>query len=135
MKIFILEDEIDFYPRIQIREVLERKHDLTIARSCDDAIEKFNHPYDLLLLDHDMEGNYEYRTDYPNTGYQFLKWLMAHWKAYGDLNNWVKPQVILHSHNPVGKENMRALLAEHGFSVTVACFGQAYVKQLKEQLG
>lgn len=135
MKIFILEDEIDHYPRIQLRQILEPKHDLTIARSCDDAIEKFpdGWPYDLLLLDHDMEGDYEYRPEYPNTGYQFVKWLTD---GAGNLADADKlPQVILHSHNPVGRKRMRELLEEHGFSVDECSFGPAYVKQIKEQLG
>lgn len=131
-RIFILEDELDVYPRCQIKEVLSEKHDLVTAKSCDEAIEKYplNGPYDLLCLDHDMEGNYEYREDFPNTGFQFVKWLVE--ETEGDS---VLPQVILHSHNPVGKERMRALLEEHGFDVTVTYFGTAYVKQLKEQLG
>ena len=94
MQIFILEDEIDQYPREQLKQVL-KKHELTIAKSCDEAIEKFCGPYDLLLLDHDMEGNYEYRPEYPNTGYQFVRWLMEWWADEK------KPQVILHSHNPL----------------------------------
>lgn len=138
LRVFILEDEIDRYPRNQIKTALE-KHNLTIARSCDEGIELFTGPYDLLLLDHDMEGDYEYRPDYPNTGYQFVKWLTEgegfNWWDEKGAESTKKPQVILHSHNPVGKERMRALLEEHGFSVDVTYFGPAYVKQLKEQLG
>lgn len=129
MNVFILDDEIDRYPRNQIVEVL-KKHNLIVAQSCDEAMEKFTGPYDLLLLDHDMEGDYEYRPEYPNTGYQFVKWLTE-----GDWWEEKKPQVILHSHNPVGKERMRALLEEHEFPVDVTYFGPAYVRQLKEQLG
>ena len=134
LNVFILEDEIDRYPRIQLKQVLEGKHELTIARSCDDAAEKYptGMPYDLLLLDHDMEGDYEYRPEYPNTGYQFLKWLtFNHCPELGG----TYPQVILHSHNPVGRKRMRDLLEQHGFDVSESPFGPAYVKQLKEQLG
>lgn len=133
MKIFILEDEVDFYPRIQLRQVLEKKHELTIARSCDDAIEKFSGPYDLLLLDHDMEGNYEYRPEYPNTGYQFLKWLVENMETFFDGID--LPHVILHSHNPVGRKRMKGLLEGQGFVVAEHRFGPDYVKHLRETLG
>lgn len=128
LRIMILEDEIDRYPRNQIKIVLE-KHELTIAKSCDEGIEKFVGPYDLLLLDHDMEGDYEYRPEFPNTGYQFVKWLV------GVRSVLPLPQVILHSHNPVGRARMRDLLHEHDFSVDECYFGPDYIKQLKEQLG
>jgi len=137
MKIFILEDEIDIYPRVQIREVL-KNHTLTIAKSCVEGQRKYVGPYDLLLLDHDMEGNYEYRPDYPNTGYQFVKWLCSQEAtayALNEHNLTPKPQVMLHSHNPVGRKNMRDLLEAYGFSVDEHRFGPDYVKLLKEQLG
>lgn len=125
MRIFILEDEIDQYPREQLK-MLAVKHNLTVAKSCNEAIQKYKGPYDLLLLDHDMEGNYEYREDFPNTGYQFVKWLVE--------NETDRPQVILHSQNSVGRKNMLHLLHDHGFSVDECQFGPAYVKQLKAQL-
>lgn len=124
MKLFILEDEIDSYPRNQLKE-LAVSHDLTIAKSAQEAMKTFRGPYDLLLLDHDMEGFYE-RSEAPNTGYQFVKWLV---EMETD-----RPQVILHSQNPVGRMKMRDLLHEHGFPVDECPFGPAYVKQLKEQL-
>jgi CheY-like chemotaxis protein len=123
MRIFILEDEIGHYPRNQILSALA-KHELTVATSCPDAKKKYDGPYDLLLLDHDMEGNYEYRPDYPNTGHQFVKWLV-------EQDPVPKPEVVLHSQNPVGRTNMRQLLEEHGFSVTEFPFGPEYVKGLK----
>ena len=123
-RFFILEDEIDRYPRNQIAEVL-KQHGLTITRSCDQAIERYVGGYDLLLLDHDMEGFFE-DPNHPNTGYQFVKWLTSHeWKGS-------KPQVMIHSHNPDGRKVMRLLLEEHGYHVTEMPFGAAYVRWLKE---
>jgi len=133
MDIFILEDEINRYPREQLKQILEKKHNLTIAMSYDEGVERYKGPYDLLLLDHDMEGNYEYRPEFPNTGYQFVKWLVNGFKNCDGLCK--RPQVILHSHNQTGRERMRHLLEDHGFSVDECRFGPAYVKQLKEQLG
>lgn len=127
MNIFILEDEIYKYPRNKLTKVLE-KHVLTLATSCDDAINCYVGPYDLLLLDHDMEGEYEYRENYHNTGLQFVKWLVEN-------VNGPMPQVILHSQNGVGRKAMKLLLEENGFDVSECPFGPAYVKALQEQLG
>ena len=133
LRIFLLEDEADRYPRKQIVDILEVKHNLTIAQSCAEGMEKFTGPYDLLLLDHDMEGDYEYREEYPNTGYQFVKHLAENMEEFFD--GLGLPQVILHSHNPVGRKRMRDLLEGQGFSVDECRFGPDYVKQIKEQLG
>lgn len=125
MRIFCLEDEIEFYPRNQIQSAL-LAHDVTYATSKEEAIAKFKGPYDLMLLDHDMEGNYEYRPNYPNTGFAFLKWLT-------DQPFKIGCQVILHSHNPVGRTNMRNLLASVGVTNVDECpFGPKYVELLKE---
>ena len=138
LRCFVLDDEIDIYPRIQIREALELNHDVTIARSCSEAIERYPEgaPYDLLCLDHDMEGNYEYRPEYPNTGYQFVKWLVEVSGEIDELSGMQDIRVILHSHNPVGRRRMRDLLeAADAFDISECPFGPAYIKQLKEQLG
>ncbi len=129
MKIFILEDEIGQYPRQQIVEVLAEKHTLTVAKSYDEGVALFCGPYDVLLLDHDMEGNYEYRPNYPNTGHQFVKWFVQLTPQECD------PQIILHSQNGVGRRNMRLLLEDFGYRPTEVPFGPTYVKLLKEQLG
>lgn len=126
MKIFILEDEIHKYPRNQLKEVLEH-HTLTLAVSVEDAKAKFKGVYDLLLLDHDMEGFYE-KSDAPNTGHQFVKWML---EAFPEFD----APVILHSQNPVGRYNMRNLLMGMGFDVQEFPFGPAYVKALKESYG
>ena len=133
MRIFLLDDEVDFYPRVQLRHVLEPTHDVTVARSCPNAIETFTGLYDLLMLDHDMEGFYEYREDYPNTGIAFVTWLVEHVEEF--FVGQERPDVILHSQNPVGRERMRRLLEDHGFVVTECPFSSDYVKQLREQFG
>lgn len=122
LKVFVLEDEIGHYPRNQIISAL-KAHDLTVATSFPDSKKKFEGPYDLLLLDHDMEGQFE-DSNHPNTGYQFVKWLV-------DKEPVPKPEVVLHSQNPVGRKNMRLLLEEHGFSVSEFAFGPKYVEALK----
>ena len=128
MKIFILEDEIGFYPRNQIKDVL-RKHDLTIAASVPEAIKLYKGGYDLLLLDHDMGGYFEDpEAAHGNTGTAFCKWLVG-------LDLPKPKQVILHSQNPQGRKSMLWLLREHGFKNIEECaFGVKYVNLLKEQL-
>src|ERR1044071_7427164 len=58
LRIFVLEDEIGHYPRNQIREVL-KDFNVTYATNVIEAQLAYKGPYDLLLLDHDMEGFYE----------------------------------------------------------------------------
>ena len=128
MQVFILEDEIDRYPRNQIKDVFGVNHNLTIAKSCEEGIKLFPTVfggYDLILLDHDMEGNYEYRDEYPNTGYQFVKWLVDKLRPCGE--------VWLHSHNPVGRKRMRELLEDHGWNIGGEIpFSPKYVEALKK---
>lgn len=123
LSIFILEDEIDFYPRNQLVDILKR-HNLTIAKSVPEAMRIFEGPYDLLLLDHDMQGFFE-DTTHPNTGTQFVKWLVKQ-------DPTPKPEVILHSQNPVGRAAMHALLKDHDFVVTECAFGPYYVRELRK---
>lgn len=130
LQCFILEDEIDHYPRNQIKEVLESAgHDLTIATSRKDAESKYKGGYDLLLLDHDLEGHYE-SSEHPNTAYQFLKRLLQ--------DGWTdkkKPTIILHSHNVDGRKNMRLLLQDYGLVAQEFRFDENYVKELKRVYG
>lgn len=136
MNIFILDDEINVYPRKQLTSVLAR-HMLTVATSYDDAIKRFKGPYDLLLLDHDMEGQYEYRQNYPNTGYQFVRWLVRQTSRYVQIRVPTPiPRVILHSHNSIGRRRMRDLLEYHGWpDVTEDSFSPVYLQHLQEQFG
>lgn len=121
MKIFILEDEIDRYPRNQIVTVL-KGHDLTIARSAEDGLSKWTGLYDLLLLDHDMEGFHE-DSLHPNTGYSFIRQMLLN---SADLCI----PTILHSQNPVGRQNMADLLMLYGWEVQQVPFGPAYLNAL-----
>jgi hypothetical protein len=129
MKIFILEDEIALYPRIQIVEALEG-HDFHTATSFAKAKNVYTkyEPFELLLLDHDLEGNYEHNPDHPNTGMQFVKWLVAFHEAHER----PLPQVFIHSWNNVGARNMQHHLQDHGWTIVDRVpFGQDYVKALK----
>lgn len=129
MKIFCLEDEIGVSPRNAIKTVLEAAgHVLVIATNAEmgKALYPSQQPYDMLLLDHDMEGHYE-DSAHPNTGMNFCKWLVEHPQAgEGD-----DPEVWIHSHNPDGSKNMASLLHAHGFKVYRHSFDASYVEALK----
>lgn len=128
MRIFILEDEINQWPRQQILEVL-KGHELTIATSCDEgkSLYKKGH-YDLLLLDHDMRGFFD-SSDFHNTGFQFVTWLIRQGETVRE-----KAKVILHSQNPTGRRNMFISLEEAGYTVAEYAFSQSYLKWLAEKI-
>src|ERR1043166_489106 len=91
LKIFILEDEIDQYPRNQLKDIL-RNHELTIARNAHEAKDLYKGGYDILLLDHDMEGFYEDpEAKHKNTGTWFVRWLVEN-----DVNEPKHPGVLIH---------------------------------------
>lgn len=124
-KIFILEDEIGRWPRCQILHALEG-HEVTFATSVPEAKTTYKGHYDLLLLDHDMEGFYEDPSAaHGNTGTAFVNWLV-------DQHLKLPQQIILHSQNPVGRKAMRERLADVGYTNVDECpFGPAYIKHLK----
>lgn len=129
MKIFILEDEIYKFPRNQILKALEG-HELTVARSVEEAKLKFpqNYPYDLFLFDHDMRGFYE-SSFVPHSGYQFVVWMCKHFRKH-------KNEVLIHSHNSEGRRNIAVLLRSAGFrDITEYSFNQDYVEYLYKRFG
>ena len=131
LKIFILDDEIHsggLSNRSNLKDILGR-HELTLATSCPEAIKVYKPgTYDLLLLDHDMEGWIETRKNHPNTGLQFCKWLVQH-------ETIARPPVLIHSHNPDGKKAMRLLLQDYGFKVEEHYYGRAYERALLDKFG
>lgn len=127
MKIFILEDEINRHPRQEIVRALAG-HTLTIATDIHKGVELYKPgTYDLLLLDHDMHGYMQEPTD-PDTGYQFVKWLVN--QELGIV--YPKPLIVLHSQNPKGARAMLSHLLAHRFRAIEFPFGQGYVNYLKE---
>lgn len=130
LKIFILDDELftgGYEKRDRLLPALDGKgHKITVALSCEEAKLKFEPPYDLMLLDHDMEGIYEHRDSHPNTGFQFVKWMIQQGLKKP------LPQIILHSVNARNRGRMRALLEPEGFHVVEMPFNTQYVNFLKE---
>ena len=131
MRIFILEDEIHepggLDGRHRLKHIL-RKHELTLATSRCEGEELYRPgTYDLMLLDHDLEGRPECRPDYHNTGWQFVKWLVEYE---------TKPvPTIIHSHNYDGGKKMMDLLTANGWKVERHFYGRAYETALEKQFG
>lgn len=125
LKIFILEDELDRLPRSTMLEAL-KDHEVTTAASFEEGKERYQGGYDILLLDHDMRGFYD-DSEHPNTGHQFVKWLVK------DLDRTKVPttQVVLHSQNYVGRRNMKQLLEDYKFHVVEMPFCRSYVEWLR----
>lgn len=121
MKIFILEDD---ETRISaFMEALEG-HDLTVARSVDDAKALYleGGDFDTLLLDHDL-GNLQMVRGKEGTGLEFAEWL-GESPVEG-------PQVVVHSWNPEGGSRMLFLLYDRGWDVFQMPFGPFLLQTLE----
>ena len=106
MRIFILED--DHARILTLRERLFN-HNLTIINSCIE-VDKFQPPYDLLLLDHDLGGRQ--LEGHEDCGLTFVRLVKPRLSS-------VVP-IIIHSYNPVGAADMMNEL--EGFHVAWAPF-------------
>jgi len=100
MRILILEDDIN---RIELFKSKLSMHELTFCTRAMEAVNLVtNVKYDLMFLDHDLEGKPYEDSDYENTGYQVAKMIPA------TLNK--DTRIIIHSMNPVGAENMKCII-------------------------
>lgn len=102
-KIFVLEDS---HSRINALKKKFKKDDDYYFDNVVEAIEGFDllGPFDIILLDHDLEGKIFVNSTYENTGYQFAKYL----SEKEELN----AQIIIHSMNPNGAKNMKSALPQ-----------------------
>lgn len=116
MKIFILEDDEN---RIAFFRQKFAAHVLYISKNVEDG--KINAqeyaPFDVMFLDHDLapehykdfdpsiqEGEYPERT--PD-GHDFVKWLVNNKQVIHEYT-----QIIIHSLNPTGSQNMERTINE-----------------------
>jgi len=102
-KIFIIEDDLE---RIKWFRKNFSHCDTTIVESVQEGINKFKPPYSLIFLDHDLGGRQYVSSDDNNTGYEFLRYILG----YHDFS---QTDWIIHSHNPVGAQNMEVFLAKY----------------------
>lgn len=101
-KIFVLEDSKS---RIDAFKKKFKNDDIYFFDEVKEAIEGFEllGPFDIILLDHDLDGKIFVNSHSDNTGYQFAKYL-----SEKELNS----QIIIHSMNPAGAKNMKSLLPQ-----------------------
>jgi hypothetical protein len=70
-------------------------------------VNKWNGPYSLYFLDHDLGNRIFIKSEDPNSGYSFIKWLILHYPEE------LSKEFIIHSLNPIGSENMKKLLIDN----------------------
>jgi hypothetical protein len=102
-KIFILEDS---QARINIFKKKLKKDDVYYFDNVIEAIEGFSllGPFDILFLDHDLDGKIFVNSEDENTGYQFAKYISKEEE--------LKSQIIIHSMNPAGARNIKNILPQ-----------------------
>ncbi len=101
MKILILEDDPERHKAF--RKWLLRDA-VTIVETTSACIQKLtDESWDILFLDHDLGGETMVPSD-AGTGYEVAQWLTH------NPDHLPFTQIILHSYNPVGRENMYQVL-------------------------
>ncbi len=100
MKVFVLEDyeeRTHWFSRVFVRHEMVLCNHAGLAKDILGTIK-----FDVILLDHDLEGDAFVASDHPNTGYVVAK-------ALPDTANAETP-VIIHSYNAEGADLMMAAL-------------------------
>lgn len=115
MRIFILEDDPKRIVTFQ-QELIG--HEVTVATGVEEGLEKFDPPYDLYLLDHDLGGEVYVPSDAFNTGATFLRQAAVH-RVMKDA------VVVVHSFNYAGGKEMEKLAKEAGAAAIRVPFGPA----------
>lgn len=103
MKILILEDST---ARIETFKKKLKGHDVYYfdnVKQATQAIELLG-PFDYYFIDHDLDDKVYVDSEEENTGYQLAKYMVE--------NNVSYEQVIVHSMNSVGAENIKNVLED-----------------------
>ena len=109
MKIFVLDDCLDRHESID--KWFAKEHEVFHAVTTKEGKELIqNHVFTTLFLDHDLN---EYDQEGREvTGYDFCRWLSDQ-----SINRDI--QIIIHSVNPIGADNMKCYLIQNGFTNVV----------------
>jgi len=113
MKVLVLEDNP---ARISFFQSACKGDELHIATTMDgfaDAVS--SEVFDKMFLDHDLGGLTFVSSDSENSGYQAVKYMVEH----GLQRN---ADIIVHSCNPAGAQNMVSLLQSMDYKVRAAPF-------------
>ena len=104
MKILILEDAPE---RIRTFQKQLKDHDVYFFDDVADAIAavEFIGDFDMYFIDHDLDNQVFVDSHESNTGYQFAKHLSK--KELSD-----SIDIIIHSMNPVGAQNIKSVLPQ-----------------------
>ena len=101
-RILVLDDDNTrqrVFQQALIGKILEQ------AYTAEEAIQKLkDHPFDIVFLDHDLSGKVMVVSG-KGTGFEVAKWLR-------DNPGRMPKQIIIHSFNPVGAQNMKDVLPE-----------------------
>lgn len=108
MRLLILEDNQD---RIEKFKILFKNQDVCFCKTVEDAIilVAWYRDFDILWLDHDLEGKVWENSYKEETGYQFVKWLVRKEMCKNSL-------VYIHSMNPVGANLMLNYLRDNAYN-------------------
>jgi CheY-like chemotaxis protein len=100
MRVLILEDSPE---RIKVFQKQLKDHDLYFFDNVRDAIRaiEFIGEFEFFFIDHDLDNKVFVSSQEENTGYQFAKYL----KEKG-----IVKDTVIHSMNPVGSQNIKAIL-------------------------
>ena len=106
-KVLLLEDSDERVRKLEfwLPTYLQERVQLYVAASVRKAQDLFREhkPFDLILLDHDLDGRVFVESSEFNTGARFARWLSDPARA----EDIAPSQIIIHSMNPVGAENIR----------------------------
>ena len=128
MRVFILEDDPN---RIMVLREAAFTHDVVFTESClgpNGAIEVYAResakaPFDLLLLDHDLGGRMFVDSNEEDTGAAFVRRLPDAPEN--------PPDVVIHSYNADGAQNMLATLREKQYRRSIYIpFGNSTLRLL-----
>lgn len=106
-KVLILEDSDERIQKFEfwLPAYLQERVQLYVATTVRKAQDLFREhkPFDLILLDHDLDGRVFVESSEFNTGARFARWLGDPTRT-ADI---APSQIIIHSMNSVGAENIR----------------------------
>jgi hypothetical protein len=125
-RVFVLED--DLY-RIQLfQDACIGRHHITLTTQLSGphgAYARYQPPYDLIYLDHDLGGLSMVDSHREETGAAFTRWM----PPAGDH----QPVITIHSYNFAGARTMAQTLREKGYTKVIPwMFCQAVIDTLKE---
>jgi len=103
MRALVLDDDLSRLESFRTKALAG--HEVTTVSRVSDCIEQLmDHEFDMLFLDHDLDGKV-YVPSGPGTGYAVAEWLRDHPER--------KPKkIVLHTFNQFGAAKMKEVLPE-----------------------